>query len=369
VTATTVLAAAVCPPGPPRSGWVAFADGIVQEVGDGRAPSGAVDLGERVLAPGFVDLQVNGVGAIDFATAPPEAWTSAFVDLAQHGTTACCPTFVSAPRASYDGFLERARRAFDTEPHRGARMLGVHLEGPFLGGAPGAHPPDLLTNADTEWIVTLLERHPGLVRIVTLAPEADPDHRTTRALAEGGMVVALGHSTASYDEAIAATDAGATVVTHLFNGMAPLHHRNPGLVGAALVDERLTPTLIGDLVHVHPAVLRFVSATKPNVAIVSDVVATTSGRAVDGAIRTTDGILAGATALIDLAVANLVSIGIPLERAVEMASTVPARVVGASDRGRIVPGGRADFVVLDPITAAVQQTWVGGEAVGVDPAL
>jgi len=354
----------VCPPGPPRRGWVAIADGIIQEVGTGRAPSGALDLGARVLAPGYVDLQVNGVADIDLATASPEHWMRACARLALAGTTAFCPTFVSTELDDYDELLSRATVARDdVATGSAARILGVHLEGPFLGGAPGAHRRDVLTPADPEWITALVERHPALVRMVTLAPEADADLATTLALRALGVVVALGHSTATHDEALAAADAGAAVVTHLFNGMGPLHHREPGLVGAALDDARLTPTLIADLVHVHAAALRLAIIRKPNIALVSDAVALGELVESDGAAWTSDGRLAGATTLLDRAVANLVGLGIALERAIEMASTIPASILGLTDRGRIAPGARADLIALDPRSLVVDRVWIDGDPV------
>ena len=243
-------------------------------------------------------------------------------------------------------------------------IVGVHLEGPFLGGAPGAHPVALVRPADCEWLRALLAAFPRLVTIVTLAPEADPGLAATRLLAEYGVTVALGHSTATYDEARAAGDAGARLVTHLFNGMGPLHHREPGLAGAALDDERLTPTLIPDLVHVHAAALRLAIRTKHSVALVTDRVATT-GLSVteDGAARLDDGTLAGSTLSMARAVQNTVGLGIPVERAVEMAATMPADALGLPDRGRIAAGMRADLVALDPSSLTVRAVWLGGELV------
>jgi N-acetylglucosamine-6-phosphate deacetylase len=212
----------------------------------------------------------------------------------------------------------------------------------------------------------VLSAFPRLVTIVTLAPEADPGLAATRLLAENGVTVALGHSTATYDSARAAADAGARLVTHLFNGMGPLHHREPGLAGAALDDERLTPTLIPDLVHVHPAALRLAIRRKHNVCLVTDRVATEGLRITeDGAAHLDDGTLAGSTLSMQRAVHNTVGLGVPVERAVEMATTIPADVLGLADRGRIAPGMRADLVALDPESLAVCAVWLGGElAVG-----
>lgn len=349
--------------GPDLPGWVAVEDGRVAGAGAGPPPAHALDLGEVILAPGFVDLQVNGVDSVDFSTAPVAGIRRALGALARAGVTACCPTLVTAPLDAYDEPLCRlAEVAADPRPGEAA-VLGVHLEGPFLGGAPGAHPRDLVRPVDLSWLDDLVSARPGLVRIVTLAPEADPGERAITALTRRGVVVALGHSTAAYDDARRAADAGATVATHLFNGMGPLHQREPGLAGAALDDPRLTPSLIADLVHVHPAVLRLVIGAKREVMLVSDSVA--AGDATIGAAaRLADGTLAGATVLLDRAVRNVVGLGLPLTRAVEMAATIPAEALGLSDRGRIEPGMRADLLALDRETLEVRHVWIGGVPVG-----
>ncbi|MGQ0804836.1 MAG: N-acetylglucosamine-6-phosphate deacetylase [Actinomycetota bacterium] len=346
------------------------ADGVVVDVGSGAgdAPAGVLDLGDALLVPGFLDLQVNGVGEVDFARADGAGWERARSDLLRGGTTGFCPTLVSAPLDSYEPVLTRVDtlRATDGD---GAAILGVHLEGPFLGDAPGAHPVGLLRPADTAWLTRLLDAHPGLVTVVTLAPEADPELAATRLLSRRGVVVALGHSTASYEDAIAAADAGASVVTHLFNGMGPFHHREPGLVGAALSDPRLTATVIADLVHVHPAALRLAIAAKRSLALVTDAVAVGAGAADtaisdrDGVPRLPDGTLVGSTLTLDRAVRNVVSLGVPVQRAVEMATTVPADLLGLADRGRLAPGARADLVALDPTTLTVRAVWLEGEQV------
>ena len=359
---TTVLAArGVCPPGPPAPGWVAIDDGVVVEVGIGaaRPGPGVVDLGDALLAPGFLDLQVNGIGDVEFATAGTDDWARAEHALVQAGTTGYCPTFVSAPLDSYEPTLARARVARE---HTDA-ILGVHLEGPFLGNAPGAHPRELLCPVDLGWLEHTLSTHADVITLVTLAPEADPGCAAIKLLSDGGVVVALGHSTASYEEARAAVDAGATVVTHLFNGMGPFHHRQPGLAGAALTDERLTPTLIADLVHVHPVALQLAIGAKRSVALVSDAVAIGDGRFTqrDGAARLPDGTLGGSTLTLDRAIANVAALGLPVERAIEMATTIPAEVLGLRDRGRLAPGTRADLVALDPASLAVQAVWLAGE--------
>lgn len=251
-----------------------------------------------------------------------------------------------------------------------ARIAGVHLEGPFLGDAPGAHPRGLLRPADPEWLAALLDARPDTVRIVTLAPEADAGLAATRLLAARGVIVALGHSGASDADARRAADAGATLVTHLFNGMAALDHRAPGLVVAALDDPRLTPTLIGDLVHVHASVIRVASAVKARVALVSDAVAVETGTSAglrieerDGAARLADGSLAGSVIAMDDALRNAMAIGLGLDRAVELAAVVPARVLGLDTFGSRGIGGIADLVSLDAATDVIRGVWLAGHRV------
>ena len=363
---TTILTGtALCPPGQPTPGWIAFDEGVIVGMGRGRPPTGAggsvQDLRDALMIPGFIDLQCNGVGHDSLATADDAGWRRTAANLARHGTTAYCATLISAALESYDGPLARAEARQHGQSASGAALLGVHLEGPFLGGAPGAHDAALLREADVAWIRTLLERHPGLVRIVTLAPEADPGFVATRLLDDAGVVVGLGHSRATYDEARAAADAGARMVTHVFNAMGPLHHREPGLVGAALDDDRLTPSVIADGIHVHPAVLRLILACKANVVVVSDAVAFADGVvAHDRGVFLADGTLAGATSLLDHSVATLVHAGVAIERAVELVTAVPARLLGLDDRGRLEVGARADIVALDAATFLPSNVWIGG---------
>ena len=362
---TAVASASVCTPDGPRPGWLALDGGRIVEVGHDRPPRDAIDLADRVVAPGFIDLQCNGIGAIDFATSEPVTWQHAQRALARRGVTALCPTFVTAPLDAYAAMLGAAATATAATPADGAELLGAHLEGPFLGGAPGAHDVTLIRTVDVDWLLGLLARHPGLIRVVTLAPEADPGSRATGALASRGVVVALGHTTASYDEARAAAEAGATVVTHLFNGMAPVHHRDPGVAGAALADDRLTPTLIADLVHVHPAALALAFAAT-TVATVSDSVSIVGIVERDGAAWLADGTLAGATTQLDCALTNLVAVGVDPARAIAAQTEVPARLLGLDDRGVLRAGAVADVVVLDPDTLTVERVWLRGEEIASD---
>lgn len=333
--------------------WVTIADGriVATGAGAGTAPSNAVDLGDALLAPGYLDLQVNGWDDVDFARSSVAEIVSAVDRMVAGGTTGVLVTICSAPLDAYAAILGRVNEAMKERPDA---ILGVHLEGPFLGGAPGAHPVAVLCPTDLRWIEDLWETVGDLIKLVTLAPEADPDLRGTRLLVERGVVVALGHSTVDYDGARAAADAGATVVTHLFNGMGPMHHRAPGLPGAALDDSRLVPSLIADFVHVHPALVKLALAARVDAVLVTDAV-----RASDTMLA--DGTLAGSTLTMAQAVQNVTGLGFAVPRAVRHATANPARVLGLTDRGRIAPGARADLVALDPDTLAVRSVWSAGK--------
>jgi N-acetylglucosamine-6-phosphate deacetylase len=359
-------AAVVTPDAVVRPGAVVVDAGVIAEVRP--LPVGEV-VPPRTLVPGFVDMQVNGHHDVDVAHAAGADWDRLDQHLLAQGVTTWCPTLVTAPLGTYPEALRRvaaasARAAGAPRP----AMAGVHLEGPFLGGAPGAHPRQWLRAIDLEWLTRL----PESVSVVTLAPELDGAPEAIAALARRGVLVSLGHSTATYDQAVAATDAGARLVTHLFNAMAPLHHREPGLVGAALADERLAVSLIADLVHVHPAPLRvaFLAKGRGGVALVTDAVAWRAGQVgelgitvgADGAPRLADGTLAGSALTMDGAVRNCVdTCGIPLAAVIDAAATTPARLLGLADRGALVAGHRADVVALSP-TLQVTAVWVEGHA-------
>ncbi|MBM3674364.1 MAG: N-acetylglucosamine-6-phosphate deacetylase [Actinobacteria bacterium] len=356
----TVLAA--------RNRWVAVEDGLVVDEGFERPPAGAVALGDVWLLSGFVDLQCNGVGDVDFMTAELDGFRAAGAALVRTGVTSYLPTLVSAPLDRYGPALDRVADAQADAVGSGLpRIEGVHLEGPFLGGAPGAHPPELLRPMDVEWLAALLDAHPGLVRLVTLAPEADPGLAGIRMLRDRGVAVALGHSRCSYDEALAAAAAGATLVTHVFNGMGPLHHRAPGLVNAALdPGTGLTPTLIADLVHLHPSVVRLVMAVTSAI-LVTDRVATgvdSFGQHVgerDGAAFLSDGTLTGSTLTMDRAVRNAVREGVEPETAFDAASGTPADELDLDVYASSTEGGRADLVALDRETLEVEGVWCSGQ--------
>lgn len=327
---------------------------------------------ERIVAPGFIDLQVNGGHGIDFGE-EPERMGEVAEWLPETGCTAFLPTIISS-------FAERYRRVFDTLPAiedaAGARVLGLHLEGPFLAPAKkGAHSLEAIEGADDALFDELLEE--GAVRLVTLAPERSGALQRIARLVERGVLVSLGHSNATYEQFEAGIDAGARMATHLFNAMSQLDSRAPGAAGAALVDERVTVGLIADGIHTHPATLALTARAKgrDGIALVSDMMAAAGMPpgsyslndipvvVDDTSARLADGRLAGSILTMDAAVQNMAAWGgVSIADALTMASTIPARLLGRDDLGVIEPGTQADLVILHP-DLAVAETWIAGERV------
>ena len=328
-----------------------------------RPAEGAVP--ERILCPGFVDIQVNGHEDVDVASARGPEWDRIDQLLLAQGVSSWCPTLVSAPLDVLDRALGRVVEANVRPPAERPHVVGVHLEGPFLGGAPGAHRREVLTDPDLDWLRSL----PALVRLVTLSPERQGALEAVRLLTERNVVVSLGHSTATYEQALGAVEAGARLVTHLFNGMGPLHHREPGLPGAALSDRRLCASLIADGVHVHPAVLASAMAALGDRAVlVTDAVGWRArqhaGFPVEmagdpPAPRLPDGTLAGSALTMPGALRTCIGAGVDLVDAVRAASTTPAALMGLGNRGALAVGLRADLVALTS-DLEVEQVWLAG---------
>ncbi|HEX6677816.1 MAG TPA: N-acetylglucosamine-6-phosphate deacetylase [Actinomycetes bacterium] len=338
-------------------------------------------LDHGVLVPGLVDLQVNGFAGVDLANADADGWARVAAALAATGVTSFLPTFVTAPLDQLAASLARARAARGRTA-RGARVLGAHAEGPFLSPArPGAHDPAAMLDPSPAAVDRLLEAGEGVLAVTTLAPERPGGIAAVARLAGAGVVVSVGHSDARAAEVAAAADAGARMVTHLFNAQRGLGHREPGVAGQGLVDRRLTLGLIADLHHVHEAVCRLVMAAAPGrVALVSDAVAATGmppGRyrlgsvavvlAEEGPPRRDDGTIAGSVLRLDRAVANVAGLGVGLAEAVAAATRVPADLLGRDDVGRIAPGALADLAWLGEDLGALA-TWVGGDLAWPSPA-
>lgn len=321
---------------------------------------------DRILSPGFVDLQVNGIDDIDVATADGADWDRLDSLLLQQGVTTWCPTLVTMPLQRYDGPLRRLGAAMQRPAAARPAIAGVHLEGPFLGRSPGAHPPHLITAPDMGWLARL----PAHVAVVTIAPEQPGAIDAIRMLTESGRLVSIGHTQCSEHEFDAAVAAGARLTTHLFNGMSGIHHRSPGVAAFALSHPAVSASLIADRVHVHARVLALAAAAlgADRTVLVTDAVAWRAGTAgvigldfSDGAPRLPDGTLAGSALTMNVAVQNMVDAGVPLEHVLRAASTNPAHLLGLGRVGRIAPGARADLVALSP-ALEVEQVWLAGSA-------
>jgi N-acetylglucosamine-6-phosphate deacetylase len=359
-------------------GYLTVSGGLITEVGEG-LPPGLPDLELRtgVLVPGMVDLQVNGYYGVDLADCDPEGWALVARRLPETGTTAFLPTFITAPVARLAAALRSAQKMAGAATP-GARVLGVHLEGPFLSPArAGAHRRDWIVPPSPEAVAELLDAGHGVLRLMTLAPETDGALAAVTALVAAGVVASVGHSDATAGQVAAAADAGARMVTHLFNAQRGLHHREPGVVGQALTDHRLTSGLIVDLRHVSAAACAIAFAAAPGrICLVTDAAASAGmppGRYLLGGQPTelppgggapvrADGTLAGSALRMDLAVANAVAVGLGLAEAVAAASRIPADLIGRPDLGRLAPGTPADLAWLGDDLRA-RATWVGGKQV------
>lgn len=348
----------------------AVVEAVVADPRDGDLPARRRDVA-GLIAPGFVDLQVNGAFGSDVGVdaAALEAISRA---LPSTGVTAWLPTAISWPLERYAGLFDAVERAGSAP---GARILGVHLEGPFLAPSRhGAHDPENLRPVDPGALRELLA---GPVRVMTLAPELPGALEAIEQIVAAGAAASAGHTDATYGEVLRAADAGLTLGTHLFNAMSPLQHRQPGTAGALLSDPRLRTGIIPDGIHVDPAVVRIAYASKgaDGLIIVTDAMQAAgmpdgayelSGRAVrveDGVARLEDGTLAGSTVTMDEAVRRAARFsGAGLVTAIRMATRTPARALGLERIGEIAPGAEADLVVLAP-DGAVEETLVAGDSV------
>jgi N-acetylglucosamine-6-phosphate deacetylase len=329
------------------------------------------DTATPLLLPGFIDLHVHGGGGADTMDAGAAGHTLARLH-ARHGTTALLATTMTAPMADIEAALRALAPAIAHRQAGSARLLGVHLEGPYISpdklGAQPAHarPPSL------EELLALHAIAP--IRLVTLAPEVSGMLSLIPALVAAGLRVQIGHTGATYEQAVEAMAQGASGYTHLFNAMSALHHRAPGAAGAALAHAQHAE-LIPDLLHVHPGAIRAALRAIPGLYCVTD--ATAAAGMPDGAyrlgrqtvhkclggVRLADGTLAGSTLTMDQALRNLVGLGLTLAEASARTSRHAAAYLGLPDRGLLATGAVADVLVLDAATLHLQAVWVEGEPV------
>ena len=327
--------------------------------------------GKGIAAPGFVDLQVNGFAGVDFFSADARGYERAGAALLECGVTAYQPTFITSPEDELTAALAEV-------PPNGSlpRVLGAHLEGPFI--APerlGTHPAEARRDPDLALLQRLLDAGP--VSHVTLAPELPGALELVDVLRARGVTVSCGHSNATAAEARDAFAHGAKTVTHIFNAMRPFAAREPGLAGAALVTGDVIVQVILDGVHLADDTARLVwQAAAGRVALVTDAIAAAGAgdgsyrlagvdfEVENGVARSSDRVLAGSTVPMIEAVRNLVSLGAPVGLALAAATEVPARIAGRPELGTLAPGSAADVVVLDDSLEIVRVLVAGEEATG-----
>lgn len=329
------------------------------------------------LAPGYIDLHIHGFQGHDVTTGSQEDIAAISRQLPQTGVTAFIPTIATIGQAET---AKQVQRVADIVQHQlrtsAAEMLGLRLEGPFISRAkkgaqyePGIRKPDPI---EMEQLAAIGS---GKIRIVDFAPEEDETGQFLATLVRLGIVPSIGHTAASYEQAMRAIDGGARHSTHLYNAMSALEHRSPGVPGAILTDSCVTTEFIADGIHIHPAMLKLaVEARGPrDVALVTDAIAPAGlpdgdyefvGRKVtvrEGAVRLMSGSLAGSTLTLDRAIRNMVKlVGLSWSDAIRMATSTPASILDVADRkGSIVPGADADLVALDG-QGFVQHTWTCG---------
>ena len=324
---------------------------------------------DLILAPGFVDLQVNGIDDVDvWSTALAGntiAWERINNLLLDQGVTSWCPTLVTAPLDVYRAAIDFVKNQSQVtgQPH----VVGVHLEGPFLGNAVGAHRVQYVSEPNAQW----LRDHADGVALMTLGAEVTGAVEACKVLSTSGCKVSIGHSRPTRQQFEDCVRAGATLVTHLFNAMSGVHHREPGLATWALTNEHVYASLIADGIHVVPETIALAFAAKPNkMVLVTDAVAWRAGAAGrvqlamrDGAPRLEDGTLAGSTVTMPEALKVCVhQAKVQLKHALLAASTHPAEVMGLTDRGRLQSGCFADVVGLSE-GLDIQAVWAQGQRV------
>lgn len=382
--------------GEPYYGVVVVEDGAISEVvrapGEDGLPSAlasvrekaaaagktvdAVHAGTSAIVPGFVDLHVHGGAGADVMDADPQGLRTMIAHHLRHGTTSLVATTMTASKEDIDRALE-AVETFRRSSPLGRAVIGVHLEGPFISHKyPGAQNPAHISPARREWLEEWTARHPGLIRILTLAPETEGAEETIRYAVSNGVVAACGHTDATYDIMKQAIGWGVTHSVHCCNGMRPFHHREPGVVGAILLHPELSTELIMDGHHLHPASSNLVRQVKGDrVCLVTDAMrasgmpdgdSSLGGLEVvvrDGVARLKgDGSLAGSTLTMQAALSGLMTQhGLPLHRALPHATSIPAGIVGANGKGRIAAGFAADLLLFDEEAHAVRNVMLGGE--------
>ena len=363
-------------------GWLMVSGPLIENSGAGEPDPGTIKTADRLiegggntLMPGFIDLHTHGVMGHEFMEPDTNIWKRLSRDYATHGVTGLLASTWTASDKATSLVLETARNMMGTE--EGAKILGVHLEGPYLNRSrAGAQDPLLIRTANRGEALKYLDT--GLVKLVALAPEIEENQWLIRECVSRGITVSAGHTDASYEEMLVAADMGITQVTHCFNAMRPLNHRQPGTVGAALVLPQIRCELIADNIHIHPAVMKLLAMAKglDCVILVTDSILGTGlpdgeilleGQRVvlqNGAARLLDGTLAGSLLTMERGLRNFIqAVEIPLEQAWVCSSFNAARAIHIEQhKGSLKIGMDADLVMLND-HFDVQMTFVEGRIV------
>lgn len=335
-----------------------------------------IDAGGKWLLPGFIDVHVHGGYGADFMDSNPETLDTITRFHASQGTTAMLATTMTATREAIDRVLAQVQRYIE-KPMPYAQLLGVHLEGPFISPKwAGAQDPKLMVTPQLAWLVDWHERFPQLMKQLTLAPEREGGLEMIAWLRDHGIVAACGHTDASYADIQSAVDAGLSHAVHTFNAMKPLHHREPGTVGAVLTDARISGEVIADGIHVHAAAIKLLTMVKQphGLLLITDAISAAGlgdgqyelgGQAVtvqSGVARLTEGgALAGSTLTMIEALRFMVrEVGVSVAEASRYASGNPARMLGIeASHGSIAVGKQADLLLVSD-ELALEQVWVRG---------
>ena len=329
---------------------------------------GSFNKNASIVIPGFIDLHVHGGGGADIMEAGTSLTTVAKTH-AQFGTTSLLATTMSAPFDKLKTSFLAMKNEFLNRSLKGSRVLGVHLEGPFISSQKLGAQPDFVRAATMEEIKTL--HHIVPIKILTLAPEVFDHQLLIEDLCKLGIVVQIGHTNGTYEDGVKAIDLGAKSFTHLFNAMSSFHHRAPGMVGAALAHAKHAE-LIPDLQHVHPGAIKAALRSIPNLYFVTDATSATGMPDGDyklgsqivhkclGGVRLKDGTLAGSSLTMNQALLNILSIGLEISEASLRLSKIPAELIGITDRGIIKENAYADFLVLNS-DSEIKQIFIEGE--------
>ncbi len=357
----------VTPDGILEHGIVRLEGGRIAEViADAGALAADVELGDGWVVPGFVDLHVHGGFGGDFMDASASSYETITGFHGRHGTTSMLATTVTATKSDIDAVLRATADYRAAASPRGAKLLGVHLEGPFISEKwPGAQNPAHIVPPNADWVREWTSAYPGLIKQLTLAPEKEGSLDVIRELRALGIIAAAGHTDATYDQVVAAAEAGLNQAVHTFNAMTPLHHRNPGVAGAVLTTDGIVAEVIADGVHVHEAAVKLLTKTKTagNLVLITDAMSaaglgdgqyslggldvTVGG----GVARLTHGdSLAGSTLTMIEAFRFVVRrIGLSVPEASRLASANAAKQLGLeAELGAIRAGAAADLVLLTP---------------------